>query len=137
MVIHSDSKSSGFFKFISGVSSIFFIFSSTYILGMSYGYMPSNPMHTLILLVISLVLTNIVYANADKEWAQAMEDQAVEKMLKDSPLLAPISLILSIAMLVTLVIGSMTGWYWYLIGTIVSVIISKAHKSRLGVIEKQ
>ena len=112
------------------------IIASIYILAMSYGKIPAEPMHVMFFGVIRFIFTNIAFSLAPREALQKLEDEPFGAKLASNMILGPVVLFLSLWCLVVLVIGNMVGWGWYIVTIIGINIIANAHKTRKGVITK-
>lgn len=140
MNVSSDSTSiqsnRGYSITISTLSYLVHIVGSSTILAMSYGKM--LPDYTIVLCVYALMLlvSNLNFSKMSKSYLQRLEDNIFQTSLKEQPLLSPISILLSFVMFGTLLTGNMYAWGSYIIYLIVITVISKAHKSRLGIVEK-
>ena len=106
------------------------------ILAMSFEYIEPNLMFVIIGLTINTILYNMVQSLMTLELAQRVENSPMQYILKEKPILGPIGLLTSLTMLGLLVTGNLFGWQIYIAYIVLVTIISKAHKNRLGVIEK-
>lgn len=120
-------------KLISTANVLSSILVCTYILVMSYGHIPAEPIHIMYLGVIRLIFSNLFYSTALKEDLQALEDTPWSTTLSNHKILGPIVLFVGFLVFLILITGSMVGWYWYLTYVVGIAIIAKIHKKRIGV----
>ena len=130
-------KQRGYSVTVSTISYMIHIVSGSIILAMSYNQITPNYPVVLFLYAISLVASNINYTHMTRTYLQKLEDNPFSVSLQEKPILAPICMIVSFAMLGTLLTGGLFAWGTYLIYMVLAILISKAHKERLGVVEKQ
>lgn len=120
-------------KLISIVNIATMIVMGCYVLAMSYGHVPADPLHVMFLGIIRFVISNIYYTLASKKSLQLFEQKPFATLLSNHMLFGPISIFVDLAMIWTLVTGNMVGWGWYLI-TVVCIHVSGAiHKKQKGV----
>lgn len=130
-------KQRGYSVTVSTISYMIHIVSGSIILAMSYNQITPNYPVVLFLYAISLVASNINFTHMTGTYLQKLEDNPFSVSLQEKPILSPISMIVSFAMLGTLLTGGLFAWGTYLIYMVLAILISKAHKERLGVVEKQ
>jgi hypothetical protein len=128
----SATKQRGYSVIVSTVSYLVHIVSASIILAMSYGQLTPNYTLVLVVYTLSLVASNINFSKMTGEYLQKLEDNPFSVSLQEKPILAPISMLLSFTMLGTLLTGNLYAWGTYLVYMVVTVIVSKAHKSRFG-----
>lgn len=104
------------------------ILVSCYILAMSYGHIPAEPMHVMFIGVIRLVFVNIYYTFATSESLQTFEEKPFATMLSNHMIFGPISLFIEVCMLWTLITGNMVGWGWYLTTVLCITVVGHIHK---------
>lgn len=139
MEIKSDNSYSQYhpqYKIVEIIQAIVSFTVAFAMLAMSFGYMTPNLMFVIIGLTINTILYNMVQSLMTLELAQTIENAPMQYILKEKPILGPIGLLTSLTMLGLLLTGNLFGWQIYLAYIVLVTIISKAHKNRLGVVDK-
>jgi len=111
--------------------------TSSMIILMSLDYMETNLIYMITGLIIITVTYNVTLTYSSKEQLQSIEDNAISYILKDKPIIGPIGIFLTFFLFGLLITGNMVGWYIYILYIIVVTMIGKAHKTRLGVVNKK
>lgn len=110
---------------------------SLLLIAMSTGQMTENILLVTGIMILNIVLYNMLQTYQTLELAQRIENDTMGYILSEKPITGPIGLALSIITLLFLVTGNLFAWQMYLVYIILATIISKSHKTRLGVIPKE
>jgi hypothetical protein len=124
------------YKTLNLVHKIISIIISLMLIAMSTNNMEGNIILLSSIMIINIVLYNIVQTHQTLEEAQQLEDNVYEYILLKRPITGPIGFIFSIITLIFLITGNLFGWQVYLVYIMVTFIIAKTHKERLGVVSK-
>jgi len=130
------SVTSNSFKVLNLSTTLVSMTTTSLLLAMSYGYIALNAAPILIGYTLSIILYNLSLLKSTQEYAQSLIDAGFQVLLARSPIVMPISIVLLLMTVVTLVTGNLYLWYVYIGYVVVASIIRKTHDNRLGVIQK-
>ena len=115
------------------VSAVTYIITASVILSMSYGYMEKNYSIVSGLLILSIIASYFNYSNMSRDYLQYVENNPYTWFLRDYPIIGPISIILTILLVLTLVTFNMFAWEAYLIAIIITIILGEFYKKRFNI----